>query len=527
MRLIPDTPHGTHSQAEKKIFDRLRAAFPDDKMNEFTTYHSLNLTRHAYKRFGEIDFLICCPSGIYVLEVKGGGVSCKDGLWKYQNRYGESNTSHEGPFKQAQSALHALLTKLRSVLPESIISQFAIGYGVLMPDCEFHQQGAEWDQQIFADSRRYKDFDNWLKGLMRYWREKDGKNKHANSEALKAVKDILRPDFEAVVPLYVQIDSAHEDIATLTEDQLRWVDVVEANPRVICSGGAGTGKTFLALELARRWTSKGMNVALVCKSPWLKSFLQTQFVMPNLVVSTVDGLAVSLRRQAFENFDGIIVDEGQDLLDMDNVDKLDQYLKGGLANGQWCFFHDLNNQSGLLGEVDLDAFEYLNAMNPSHIPLRTNCRNTRMILDKVQSSLGADMGAKGAGHGPKVREYSSVSREEASSILSKEIDQVVDIGGLSPGHLTILSPFEFDQSLVSCLPDKYKKNIEILDEYSFRNFPGDKISFSTIANFKGLENEAIIVIDLISPDKVTGSRVNHYVAMSRARAYLSVIWFGS
>jgi len=80
MRMIPDTPHGTHSQAEKRVFDRLRAAFASEQDGVFTAYHSLNLTRHAYKRFGEIDFLICCPHGIFVLEVKGGRVGCHNGV---------------------------------------------------------------------------------------------------------------------------------------------------------------------------------------------------------------------------------------------------------------------------------------------------------------------------------------------------------------------------------------------------------------------------------------------------------------
>lgn len=56
--------------------------------------------------------------------------------------------------------------------------------------------------------------------------------------------------FEAVVPLHVSAHEVETRIARLTEDQLRLIDVVEANPRVTCSGGAGTGKTMLALELA-------------------------------------------------------------------------------------------------------------------------------------------------------------------------------------------------------------------------------------------------------------------------------------
>ena len=66
----------------------------------------------------------------------------------------------------------------------------------------------------------------------------------------------------------------------------------------------------------------------------------------------------------------------------------------------------------------------------------------------------------------------------------------------------------------------------MLDEYSFRHFPGERISFSTIANFKGLENEAIVLVDLVAPDKFEGPLANHYVGMSRAKSYLALIWAG-
>ena len=62
-----------------------------------------------------------------------------------------------------------------------------------------------------------------------------------------------------------------------------------------------------------------------------------------------------------------------------------------------------------------------------------------------------------------------------------------------------------------------------LDEYSLRNFPNAKTSFAEIANFKGLENEAIIVTDLPPPTKGSQSLGMHYVAMSRARSVLSLI----
>jgi hypothetical protein len=184
MRMIPDTPHGTHSQAEKRVFDRLRAAFASEQDGVFTAYHSLNLTRHAYKRFGEIDFLICCPHGIFVLEVKGGRVGCHNGIWQYTNRYGDVTESNEGPFKQAESALHGLMANLRANLPDRVVAQFSIGYGVIFPDCEWPLSGAEWDAKTVADARDYKDIERWLEKLFQYWRGKDGGHRPRRSSQL-------------------------------------------------------------------------------------------------------------------------------------------------------------------------------------------------------------------------------------------------------------------------------------------------------------------------------------------------------
>ena len=523
MRMIPDTPHGTHSQAEKRVFDRLRSAFANDQDGVFTAYHSLNLTRHAYKRFGEIDFLICCPQGIFVLEVKGGRVGCHNGIWQYTNRYGDVTESNEGPFKQAESALHGLMANLRANLPERVVAQFSIGYGVIFPDCEWPVSGAEWDAKTVADARGYKDIERWLEKLFQYWRGKDGGHRHPTAPALKELRHYLRPEFEAATPLHVQALGAEERIATLTEDQMAMVDVVTANRRVLCSGGAGTGKTFLALELARRWTAEDMNVALACRSPWLKNYLDARFSIPKLTVSLVSAVRNACRRQGLDSFDAVIVDEGQDIFDMASLDCLDSVLNGGLIDGRWCIFHDINNQSGLFGSFDQEAMDYLASIQPVRVPLRTNCRNTRIILDKVQTSLGADMGTRGAGFGPSIREHYSTSRDESAQLLAIELIELIDHGGISPGDVTILSPYPFGDSCVALLPEKIRREIVALDEYSLRNFPNTKTSFAEITNFKGLENEAIIVTDLPPPTKGRQNLVMHYVAMSRARSVLSLI----
>ncbi len=65
-----------------------------------------------------------------------------------------------------------------------------------------------------------------------------------------------------------------------------------------------------------------------------------------------------------------------------------------------------------------------------------------------------------------------------------------------------MSPLSYEKSTVSLLPDKIKRNIVKLDDYSVRSFPVPEISFAEIKNFKGLENEVIILIDLVNPNDI-------------------------
>jgi hypothetical protein len=523
MRMIPASPYDNQSRAELLVFDRLKAAFNKSPQLRLTAFHSLNLTRHASKRFGEIDFLIVGQPGIFVLEVKGGSIKCESGVWYSTDHSGVTHRLRESPFRQAQSALHGLMEKVRESQPDSLWSKFTIGYGVILPGLDFDVQGSEWDKAMVADGRAGRNLERWLSGLFAYWKGKDLNDKRPTDEDIAALQRFFRPGFETAIPLHVQIEALEGRAAELTKDQMRLVDIAEVNERVICAGGAGTGKTFLALELARRWAGAGLKVLVACRSPWLRHWLETRFAIPGVAVALADSAGRAARRFSIQQFDALVVDEGQDLLQLETLDRLDAVLAGGLNRGRWCFFHDANNQSGLLAPADPDALALLRSYGPVAVPLRTNCRNTRQILDRVQSALGADMGVEGTGSGPEVRTRQATSQEGAAQALAEEIDYLVNQGGLHPGGITILSPLPFQDSLAAQLPRRLASKIQVLDEYAMRGFPPAAINFAEIANFKGLENEAVIVVDLPTDDSTPESIAAAYVAMSRPRAVLTLI----
>ena len=233
---------------------------------------------------------------------------------------------------------------------------------------------------------------------------------------------------------------------------------------------------------------------------------------------------MAANRLGIEKYDAMIIDEGQDLLQMERLDVLDAFIDKGLEGGRWCFFHDINNQSGFFEDQDDDALQYLSSLEATNVPLQTNCRNTRIILDKIKKDTKADMGVRGAGAGPQVRETRVSTMDEAVSALAGEIESIVEEGGLLPGQVTVLVPDDLMGLFTDELPEELIDRVSVMDEYSMQNFPPSKVSASTIKNFKGIENEAVIVFGLPQPDKTSQPFTEHYVAMSRAKAMLLIIY---
>ena len=90
--------------------------------------------------------------------------------------------------------------------------------------------------------------------------------------------------------------------------------------------------------------------------------------------------------------------------------------------------------------------------------------------------------------------------------------------------MTVLVQGISEQALLQRLPDRLRTSLQVLDEYSMQTFPPQEISVSRIDSFKGLENEAIILVGLPQQPKHSNLTAESYVAMSRARSVLSIIY---
>src|SRR5687767_7939684 len=99
MRMIPPRPPENATGSEREVFALLQRNVSDP---EAIALASVNLSRHEYQRWGEIDFVVLSSAGVLVIEVKGGKVTCRDGIWRFEDRWGRVVEKATSPMAQAQ-----------------------------------------------------------------------------------------------------------------------------------------------------------------------------------------------------------------------------------------------------------------------------------------------------------------------------------------------------------------------------------------------------------------------------------------
>jgi len=446
--------------------------------------------------------------------VKGGTVAREeDGIWSFTGRDGTAR-EQRGPFKQAEEAMWSLVGLLRREQAGHHLDEIAFGYAVAFPQCEFDVRSVEWDPACIWDRSRERSesFDKWLTGAFAHWRNQSGK-RTAGDRCVEGLAHVLRPVFHCVPSLTARVENLEGHMHRLTDTQLQKLAILEHHPRVICKGGAGTGKTVLATETARLLAAGHETVLLTCENPVLASFLAGRLQNEPVEVISHDRLT-----DVDQPVDVLIVDETQDILDSNGLAALDRVVKGGLENGSWRMFLDPNTQADFVGRFDPEALSFLEELGVSAV-LTDNCRNSREVVTNTTLMTGADIGTAALGSGPGVDTVIYRTRTEATSRAAAKIADLFR-DGVSPGDITLLSPVPFEESTFSQMTAELRNMIVRIDENVAFEWPSASVTFAQISTFKGFENRFILVSDL---DDVTGDArtvASLYVAMSRARASL-------
>lgn len=479
------------SNAEVEIFD----LFGQVNLPGFCL-HSLNVSEHEWKPWTEIDFVLVTSFGLLALEVKGGVVRRRDGYW-----YTNENQLKESPYDQVRRAVF----EVRRQLGREMVG--LSGWGVVTPDSGQIPETPEtpaWMQATERECASAEKFRNWLGKLERHWREKLPTTAPLSESQMGALLARLRPNFEAHVPLGRQALHIDRQIKKFTDEQLHRLDEFEENRRIICRGGAGTGKTFLAIEAARRESAAGRSVLMVARSSLFAEKLRSDVSqLPDVKVWNYAKKSLPVHDGPF---DVLIVDEGQDLLIMDFIDVADRLLQGGLERGRWLWFMDDQNQAGLYRDTDKAVFDLLREQCGAALQrLRVNCRNTENIVAFTRTMTGADIGeAKVCGKGlPVVHEFLHLGKELAA--LSRRLSKLGADAEISMGDVVVLV---VDPSCVAAISSVVGKGIAV----------------HSVRDYKGCEANWVVVVGF--PDSTVSIKdiaVELYTAVTRSRVGVWII----
>ena len=305
----PDTP----SQGEREIF---RMLAEDDAHPDWIVLHSQDIARHRSQMEGEIDFLIIAPGlGVLVLEVKGSsGIYRDDGVWR--DRPGAKGTPRS-PFKQASEGMHSV--RDRVVRRDKNLRDVLFWSAACFPNRDVSMQSEEWEswQVIDKPRLRQRPIGVCVESVLLQARQRAEEldlnwfrfcktRQEPTIRQRDAIVDILRPDYELPEQPKDRSNRIDEEVRRYTEEQFYALDLMRKIPRVVFDGPAGTGKTVLAIEQARRSQAGGKNVLFLCFNRALCTWLQNQ--MREL---TADGLpAVVTVRTAHQYMEELIGPKG-------------------------------------------------------------------------------------------------------------------------------------------------------------------------------------------------------------------------
>lgn len=265
--LIDEQLRRLKSPAEARFYEECRRQLP----NDILVIYSVNWIYRNGRGWlleGEADFTIVVPqSGVFAVEVKGGGVSfdATTGQWQSIDRAGNAHDIKD-PFRQASNERHALKDQLlgHPRWRQWRGARLTLGHAVMLPDIHDAKPLLSPDRQ-----RAFIGIDTdimalvpWFAQLQAFWTQAN--EDPLGAQGVKLVEDILCSSVEVRPALRAILDVAEQARVQLTTNQARVLRILGGRKRAVIAGGAGTGKTLIAVEKARQLAETMQSVLLLC-----------------------------------------------------------------------------------------------------------------------------------------------------------------------------------------------------------------------------------------------------------------------
>lgn len=505
---------------------------------------------------GETDFVVAHPHfGYLCIEVKGGGISFDPATnqWFSTDRHQNMN-SIKDPIQQARKAKYSIRTKLYETDEWKLLGDKKVpcGHAVFFPNISNPKplERPDMPEILIGTNNNLVDIKKWIEGCFNYWTV----GAQTTSSFGQTGIDIFQKVFAKSISVRPLISTSLRDEEaariSLTNEQIKVLDLLRKKRRVVVSGGAGTGKTILAVEKAKRLAQEGFSTLLTCYNRPLADHLaeickgttgltvmsfhqlchsrikeaneisgrdlleEAQKTYPGeneYDVQLPNALAYSLEIVP-DSYDAIVCDEGQDFREEFWL-PLDLILSDEKSSPFYIFYDDNQNLYSRVSTFPISEEEIY--------PLSRNCRNTVQIHTASYKYYKGEPVEHSNLDGKELQfERALNTNNQAVKIHSRILKFIVE-EKVEPSKIAVLivdaknKKEYFDALEKHSLP----KGIQLIEtEQKNESY----VLMTTVNKFKGLESEIVFLwgMDTIDFEEY---REHLYVGLSRAKSIAIIV----
>lgn len=524
--MIPETPRQfAPASQEGLMFDAL-SLLP----NDYYIFHSFRITTVSNVQFNEseTDFVIFNPKlGIICLEAKAGLVKYENGYWYYASDIPMHNG---GPFNQASANKYKLIEYIKKSHCSGILPHCKFLHAVWFPAVSEEilknmTFPSEADKSLVLTKEDLQNPQKKMESIFSLELPQKIKTSLSEYETKQLIREILCPQFNVFPTATFNNDLKKIVFHRMLKEQSGILNFLYEQKTASICGAAGTGKTMIAVEKAQRHANNREKTLFLCYNVKLKEALAERFNNEHIDFFTLDGFACKVCNSSSSNYEklksslddmyfkgcfpykNIVIDEGQDF-GMDNMEEISliQLMKDIVTdeaiNGTFYVFYDKNQL------VQSDKLPKFIAEADCKLTLYRNCRNTENIaitslkMVTEQKPLLVDYSVKGK---PPVIHYCDSDKDSLSCLNN------------------IIKDLENDGINDICILTCKTENDSILTNIASNGKYQKKYLFTTCRKFKGLESDAVILIDVDQTSFNKQNAMLYYVGMSRARLRLDMV----
>ena len=528
--MYPDIPYEcTPASREEIMFDKLKN-LPED----YYVFHSFKIVSvdAGVITASETDFVVFHPNkGILCIEAKAGKVKLEGNKWKYASG---DEMSHGGPYRQAENGKWRLRDYIKNSDYGYLINRCKLLHAVWFPSVNRKYVSninlpSEADMKITLTSDSLDNVEEEISAIFDIELPNKVETKLTAADTKLLIDKFLAPTFDLVPIANMKVENQRYVFKRMLKEQVALLNYLEEQDNAVINGLAGTGKTVMAVEKARRHAENSEPVLFLCYNHYLKEYLQDNYGHPNITFYTIDGLACKLCDTVTPNYERlkyvleemyleetfpyqhIIIDEGQDfgkerLNDISVIELLKANVVEEGKNGTFYLFYDKNQM------VQAESLPSYIGESDCKLTLYRNCRNTENIATTSLRLLGENKK-------PKLFDGAIVG-DSPEMFFAEDVSRTV-----STLNAIIEKAWSEDYTDIQILTCKTEQNSIIADECStgVYLYKAKKIPFTTCRKYKGLEADVVIMVDLDNDTFENDAEQVMYVGSSRARYKLSLI----